>query len=99
MINHLRMPEPLRGLIHIVVPEHYGSSGAMWVSRFITEAQMPSFLKEYPNLQIIDPAAKAKYQPEEEEPEEAEEESILVIDDEEIQDGYDDSEERWEMYR
>lgn len=94
----LKKPAPLRGTIHIVIPEHYGSSAAMWTSRFVTEAQLPGFLKQYPDLQIIDRAALAKYQPEEDqEPEEEEEEEIII--DDEPEDGFDDSEERWEMYR
>lgn len=98
MSEYLRKPAPLRGTIHIVIPEHYGSSAAMWTSKFVTEAQLPAFMKQYPDLQIIDRAARAKYQPEEDrEPEEEEEEEIII--DDEPEDGFDDSEERWEMYR
>lgn len=53
MSECLRMPAPLRGLIHIVVPEHYGSSAAMWTSRFVTEAQLDGYKAQYPDMQII----------------------------------------------
>ncbi len=53
MSEYLRMPAPLRGTIHIVIPEHYGSSGVIWMSRFVTEAQLDGYKAQYPDMQII----------------------------------------------
>ena len=49
----LKKPAPLRGTIHIVIPEHYGSSGVIWMSRFVTEAQLDGYKAQYPDMQII----------------------------------------------
>lgn len=52
----VKKPTPLRGTIHIVVPEHYGASGLIWQSHFVTEAALESWKREYPNLEVIDDA-------------------------------------------
>ena len=49
----LKKPAPLRGTIHIVIPEHYGSSRVIWMSRFVTEAQLDGYKAQYPDMQII----------------------------------------------
>lgn len=52
----IKKPAPLKGTIHIVVPEHYGASGLIWQSHFVTEAVLPAWKREYPNLEVIDDA-------------------------------------------
>lgn len=47
-------PAPLKDLIHIVIPEHYGSKGVMWASRFVTEGELEGYVHQYPNMQILD---------------------------------------------
>lgn len=39
--------------LRVAVPEHYDVRGVWWESRFITENELPSYLQQYPNLQII----------------------------------------------
>lgn len=85
----LKKPAPLRGTIQIVIPEHYGSKGVMWTSRFVTEAQLDSYLAQYPGMQILD----ERYKVRKKEPEPEQEQHEPEID-------YDDNfEERWEFYR
>ena len=50
----IKKPKPLKNLVHIVIPEHYGAKGVMWNSRFIPESQLQYYRDNYPNLQIIE---------------------------------------------
>lgn len=83
----LKKPAPLRGTIQIVIPEHYGSKGVMWTSRFVTEAQLDSYLAQYPGMQILD----ERYKVRKKEPKPEEHEPEIDYDD--------DMSERWEFYR
>ena len=38
----------------IVVPEHYGASGLIWQSHFVTEAALTLWIRQYPNLEVIE---------------------------------------------
>lgn len=50
----IKKPKPVRDLIHIVVPEHYGASGLIWQSHFVTEAALTLWIRQYPNLEVIE---------------------------------------------
>lgn len=96
----IKKPEPLEGKIHVVIPEHYGAKGVIWVSRFINENQLDAFIAENPNLQILDPDVRRRYQPEPEEEEDDEEPEVIEEDGDAPAVDYDDDfSERWEKYR
>ena len=56
----LSKPAPLKDLIHIVIPEHYGAQGMYWASRFVTEAELEGYAAEFPNMQILDERYKVR---------------------------------------
>lgn len=49
----LARPAPRHDLIRVVVPEHYGASGVMWVSRWVPKLELDGLRKQYPNLEVI----------------------------------------------
>lgn len=56
----LKKPAPLEGTIHVVVPEHYGAKGLIWISRFINERQLEDYQAQYPSMQILDEKYKVR---------------------------------------
>lgn len=56
----LKKAEPVKDMIHIVIPDHYGSSGLIWISRFVTEQQLDAYLAQYPSMQILDERYKVR---------------------------------------
>lgn len=44
----------VKGTIHIVVPEHYGTKGVWWESRWVTPAELEVYKARVPDLQIIE---------------------------------------------
>lgn len=49
----LARPAPRHDLIRVVVPEHYGASGVMWVSRWVPKLELDGLRKQYPNLEVM----------------------------------------------
>ena len=56
----LKKAEPVKDMIHIVISDHYGSSGLIWISRFVTEQQLDAYLAQYPSMQILDEKYKVR---------------------------------------
>lgn len=49
----LKKPEPLKHLIHIVIPVHHTARAVVWESRFVSAASLPGWIKQYPNLEFV----------------------------------------------
>lgn len=50
----IKKPKPLNGLIHIVIPVHYGSHAVIWENRFVTKSALVAWKAQYPNLQVLE---------------------------------------------
>ena len=49
----LARPAPRHDLIRVVVPEHYGAAGVMWVSRWVPKLELDGLRKQYPNMEVM----------------------------------------------
>ena len=49
-----KKPVPVKDLIRVVVPEHYGAAGVIWQSRNVTPAALEGLRAQYPNLEIVE---------------------------------------------